>query len=121
VLTKDHNSKAADLATKEPVTVVDVTHKSLRVLNGILDEMRRQAPELIASSTGQFGNLVRSVATFQAAVVQTHREFQEQQPPSLGESQQSNHDPFAALVARWHRDNGDEEKAERYERMITKQ
>src|SRR5262249_41569216 len=49
VLTKNPTSKATDLASREPVSVAEVMQESLRVLNGILGEMQRQAPELIAN------------------------------------------------------------------------
>ena len=85
--------------TNEPVSVADVTQKSLRVLSGILDEMRKQAPELIASSTGQFGNLVRSVAVFQEAAVETHKQVEQQPPPSV--ERKPGDDPLAKAMKEW--------------------
>jgi hypothetical protein len=84
------------------VTPAQVTQKALRVLNGILDELKRQAPQLMADSTGQTGNLIRSIAAFHEAVVETYKEVQEQPlPTSAATAEKSAEDPLKAALEAW--------------------
>src|SRR5262249_9669117 len=87
-------SRASDFATGRYVTPAEVAQKALQTIDGILDELKIQGPALMQSNPGQTGNLIRSIAAFHEAAIETHKQVVQQPSSAKEEHRAPGHDPL---------------------------